>query len=76
MSFVAIRNVLKAYGLAREAYLQEHPQKRLFPTIERTARAVVPREPIITPGPKLQEAGRNLWLFLLVGLVLAAVLKD
>lgn len=75
MSNVAL-TLLQRYAELREQYLQEHPKKRLFPTIEKTARAIIPREPIIRPGPKLQEAGRNMGLLLLVGLVAIALLKD
>lgn len=68
--------LLKRYAELRERYLQEHPKKRLFPTISKYARVIIPRDPIIRPGPKLEEAGRNMGLLLLVGLVALAVLKD
>jgi len=78
MSNVAL-TLLQRYAKLREQYLQEHPQKRLFPTIEKYARVITPREQIIRPGPALEpiiQKSRNLGIIILVGLVALAVLKD
>ena len=64
-------NPLLLYARWREKYLQEHPEKRLFPWLEGGLRqvsetweeAVEEAGPLIKPGPKF-------WILLLVGGVL------
>lgn len=77
MSNVAY-TLLGRYARLREQYLQEHPEKRLFPTIEKYARVITPRQQIVRPGPvlieKVEEA-RNWGLILLVGLVAGLLMR-
>ncbi|MBA7637889.1 hypothetical protein ES703_45538 [subsurface metagenome] len=74
MSF-AITNWLRVYAEWRERYLQEHPEKRLFPWLFGGLKDIPkPSDPIITLNPEIKK--RGIMVLVILGLVLASGRSD